>query len=87
MLLDDQPETETSNTIQIINTFTNLAPILDFCVVSNDFGQSHVVTCSGGYNDGSLRIVSHGVGMSELANVELLGAQKVWALRRSTTSV
>lgn len=69
------------NGIQIVDTYTNLAPIVDFCVVDSDFGQSQVVTCSGGYKDGSLRIVSHGVGLTELANLEMANAQRLWALR------
>jgi DNA damage-binding protein 1 len=65
--------------LEVVSTFTNLAPIVDFVVVENEH-QSHVVTCSGSYNDGSLRIVSHGVGMAELASLDLDHVQRVWAV-------
>ena len=32
-----------------------------------------VVTCSGGYGDGSLRIVRNGIGMSEVSDARLIG--------------
>jgi DNA damage-binding protein 1 len=72
--------TETAPSLEIVSTYTNLAPIVDFAVVENEH-QSHIVTCSGSYNDGSLRIVSHGVGLTELASLDLENVQKVWAVK------
>lgn len=44
----------------------NLGPIVDFCVVDLERqGQGQVVTCSGAYKDGSLRIVRNGIGINE----------------------
>ena len=74
---------EESNDIQVIDTFTNLAPISDFCIVESKVGgATQIVTCSGAYADGSLRIISNGVGMSELASLDAEGLQRVWNLRR-----
>lgn len=39
-----------------------------------------VVTCSGAYADGSLRVVRNGVGLSEHARVEMPGVKEMWAL-------
>ncbi|KAF2317850.1 hypothetical protein GH714_041167 [Hevea brasiliensis] len=47
-------------------------------------GQGQVVTCSGAYKDGSLRIVRNGIGINEQASVELQGIKGMWSLRSST---
>jgi DNA damage-binding protein 1 len=36
-------------------------------------GQGQVVTCSGAFKDGSLRVVRNGIGINEHAAVELSG--------------
>ena len=47
--------------VTIVDTFTNLGPILDMCVVDLERqGQGQLVTCSGGYKEGSLRIIRNG---------------------------
>lgn len=67
---------------QLLETYTNLGPIIDFCVVDPEGqGQGQVVTCSGTKADGSLRIVRNGVGIHEQASVELHGIKGVWSLR------
>jgi DNA damage-binding protein 1 len=43
-------------------------------------GQSGVVTCSGGYNEGSIRIVRRGIGIAEQASMQLVDIKGVWAL-------
>ena len=82
---------ENGSFVQILDIFTNLGPIVDFCVVDLDrqgqvnfrniiylfiffllsflifffffliFIKGQVVTCSGTYKDGSLRIIRNGV--------------------------
>lgn len=64
--------------ISTIQTFPNVAPILDFTVMdmgnrsgenhSNEYssGQARIVTGSGAFQDGSLRSIRSGVGMEEL---------------------
>ena len=39
-----------------------------------------VITCSGAYADGSLRVVRNGVGLSEHARVEMPGVKEMWAM-------
>jgi hypothetical protein len=42
-----------------VDTFTNLGPILDMVLVDLEKqGQGQLVTCSGAYKDGGLRLVS-----------------------------
>lgn len=58
----------------MLESYTNLGPIVDFVVVDMDRqGQGQVVTCSGAFKDGSLRVVRNGIGINEHAAVELSG--------------
>jgi DNA damage-binding protein 1 len=52
--------------VEVLDRYVNLGPIVDFCVVDLERqGQGQVVTCSGAYKDGSLRIVRNGIGINE----------------------
>lgn len=63
--LNMQPDANGSY-VEIIEQYVNLGPIVDFCVVDLERqGQGQVVTCSGAYKDGSLRIVRNGIGINE----------------------
>ena len=67
--------------VEIVQTFANIAPILDFAIMdmgsregegqTNEFssGQARIVTGSGAYQDGSLRSVRSGVGLEELGSL------------------
>ncbi|MCJ1249851.1 hypothetical protein MMC30_007077 [Trapelia coarctata] len=70
------------NSLEVVQTMTNLAPILDFTIMdmgnrageggqTNEFssGQARLVTGSGAFQDGSLRSVRSGVGMEEIGNL------------------
>lgn len=83
------PGADGANELEIVNAFPNLAPIVDFCVVETDdgAGPSNMVTCSGGRDDGTLRVVRHGVGLSELASLDIDGIQRVWSLSSSSDAV
>lgn len=60
-----QPDAKGSY-VEVLERYVNLAPIVDFCVVDLERqGQGQVVTCSGAYKDGSLRIVRNGIGINE----------------------
>lgn len=48
--------------------------------------QGQIVTCSGGFKDGSLRIIRNGIGINEQAASELPGIKGIWALRASSDS-
>jgi DNA damage-binding protein 1 len=68
--------------VEVLESFTNLGPIVDFEVVDLDrHGQGQVVTCSGVHKDGSLRVVRNGIGIHEQATVELPGVKGCWSLR------
>mmetsp|Transcript_6838 Transcript_6838/g.17214 ORF Transcript_6838/g.17214 Transcript_6838/m.17214 type:complete len:1079 (-) Transcript_6838:121-3357(-) len=67
--------------VEVVQTFQNLGPIVDFCVVDLErHGQGQLVTCSGAFKDGSLRIVRNSIGINEQAVVELEGIKGLWAL-------
>ncbi len=65
------------NSIEVVQAFSNVAPILDFTIMdmgsragedqANEYssGQARIVTASGVFKDGSLRSVRSGVGMEE----------------------
>ncbi|XP_043689453.1 DNA damage-binding protein 1-like [Telopea speciosissima] len=82
--LNLQPDSKGSY-VEALERYVNLGPIVDFCVVDLERqGQGQVVTCSGAYKDGSLRIVRNGIGINEQASVELQGIKGMWSLRSST---
>ncbi|KAG0461871.1 hypothetical protein HPP92_020347 [Vanilla planifolia] len=82
--LNLQPD-EKGSYVEVLEKYVNLGPIVDFCVVDLERqGQGQVVTCSGAYKDGSLRIVRNGIGINEQASVELQGIKGLWSLRSST---
>eukprot|EP00743_Colponemidia_sp_Colp-15_P005247 GILK01005646.1.p1 GENE.GILK01005646.1~~GILK01005646.1.p1 ORF type:complete len:1143 (+),score=205.41 GILK01005646.1:93-3431(+) len=68
--------------IEVVERFTNLGPIVDFCVVDLERqGQGQVVTCSGAFKDGSLRVIRNGIGINELETVDMPGLKGIWSLR------
>ncbi|CAN4082375.1 unnamed protein product [Withania somnifera] len=82
--LNLQPDTKGSY-VEVLERYVNLGPIVDFCVVDLERqGQGQVVTCSGAYKDGSLRIVRNGIGINEQASVELQGIKGMWSLKSAT---
>lgn len=73
---------EYGNFIQECESFTNLGPITDMCLVDLEKqGQGQLVTCSGNLKDGSLRIIRNGIGINEHASMELPGIKGVWSLK------
>ncbi|GJP48061.1 hypothetical protein CLOM_g7334 [Closterium sp. NIES-68] len=71
--------------VEELERFVNLGPIVDMAVVDLDRqGQGQLVTCSGAFGDGSLRVVRNGIGINEQATVELEGIKGMWSLRRGT---
>ncbi|XP_065081415.1 DNA damage-binding protein 1 [Ochlerotatus camptorhynchus] len=68
--------------VTVMETFTNLAPIIDMCIVDLEKqGQGQMITCSGSYKEGSLRIIRNGIGIQEHACIDLPGIKGMWALR------
>ena len=57
---------ENGNSVEVLDTYMNIGPILDMCVVASERqGQCQVVTCSGSFKDGSLRVIRSGIGIHE----------------------
>jgi DNA damage-binding protein 1 len=51
---------ENGSYITVMETFTNLGPILDICVVDLERqGQGQMITCSGSFKEGSLRVIRY----------------------------
>lgn len=73
--------------VQILEEFTNLGPIVDFSFVDLErHGQGQVVTCSGAFKDGSLRVVRNGIGIDEQAVIQLPGVKGLFSLRDGDAS-
>lgn len=73
--------------VHVMETFTSLAPIVDMCVVDLEKqGQNQLITCSGAYKMGSLRIIRNGIGIQEQASIDLPGIKGIWALTLNNTS-
>lgn len=85
--------------IEVVQTFSNIAPILDFTIMdmgsragegqTNEYssGQARIVTGSGAFKDGSLRSVRSGVGLEDLGVLaEMDHISDIFALRSSGTS-
>ncbi|XP_054261134.1 DNA damage-binding protein 1 [Macrosteles quadrilineatus] len=78
--LNKKPD-ENGSYVSVMETFTNLAPIVDMVVVDLERqGQGQLVTCSGAYKEGSLRIIRNGIGIQEHASIDLPGIKGIWAL-------
>eukprot|EP00126_Sphaerothecum_destruens_P012593 Sdes_comp21582_c0_seq1m20185 len=77
------PERDENNSyVEIVDTFTNLGPIVDFAAVDfENQGQCQIVTCSGAFKDGSIRVIRNGIGINELASIEMNGIKGIWPLR------
>lgn len=80
----DASAAESGETLNVIDEFSNLGPIADFCVADLDKqGQTQLITCSGVAKGSSLRIIRNGVGLNELATIEISGVKGCWSLRSS----
>ena len=80
-------QNEDGSFAEIMESFTNLGSIVDMCVV--DFerqGQGQLITCSGAFKEGSLRIIRNGIGIQEHASIDLSGIKGIWPLRVNTES-
>ncbi|XP_052756442.1 DNA damage-binding protein 1 [Galleria mellonella] len=72
---------ESTQYVQPMESFTSLAPIVDMCVVDLERqGQNQLITCSGAFKMGSLRIIRNGIGIQEQASIDLPGIKGMWAL-------
>ncbi|KAK4046170.1 hypothetical protein OIV83_006279 [Microbotryomycetes sp. JL201] len=84
---DQTSAMDTGEGLQLLDSFTSLAPILDCCIVRpTSGGPSRVVTCSGAYKGGSLRVISQGMGVTELASLDVEGVQRLWTVADPASS-
>lgn len=85
--------------IKVVQTISNIAPVLDFTIMdmgnrsgegqTNEYssGQARIVTGSGAFQDGSLRSVRSGVGLEEQGVLgEMDHATDLFSLRSSDAS-
>ena len=85
--------------VEVVQTISNIAPILDFTIMdmgnrsgegqTNEYssGQARIVTGSGAFQDGSLRSVRSGVGLEEQGLLgEMDHATDLFSLRSNDTS-
>ncbi|KNC54611.1 DNA damage-binding protein 1 [Thecamonas trahens ATCC 50062] len=79
--LSSEPVDESGSYVQVADAHINLGPILDMTLVDVDRqGQGVLVTCSGGFQDGSLRIVRSGIGIAEQAVLPVEGVRGSFTL-------
>lgn len=77
-----EPDLESGSYIKLLDTMGNIGPVLDMIVLSQDKqSQKQIVTCSGAYGKGSLRVISSGIGLTEQAELEVEGVTGIWSLR------
>ena len=85
--------------VEVVQTISNIAPVLDFTIMdmgnrsgegqTNEYssGQARIVTGSGAFQDGSLRSVRSGVGLEEQGLLgEMDHATDLFSLRTNETS-
>ncbi|KAK5955863.1 hypothetical protein OHC33_003504 [Knufia fluminis] len=91
---DSQVVQIVENGVEVVQTFANIAPILDLqlmdlgrgaeaAVQAGEFstGQARLVTCSNAWQDGTIRSVRSGVGMEEVGEIEEIPLiEDMWAL-------
>jgi DNA damage-binding protein 1 len=95
---DSQVLRISDGSFEVIQTLSNIAPILDFTLMdlgnrtsevqTHEFstGQARIVTGSGAFDDGSLRSVRSGVGMEELGVLgEMDHITDLWGLQAQTS--
>lgn len=93
---DSQVVKVTEAGLEVVQTISNIAPVLDFTIMdmgsradegqTNEYssGQARIVTGSGAFQDGSLRSVRSGVGIEEQGLLgEMKHATEVFAVRSS----
>ncbi|KAG2392717.1 hypothetical protein C9374_011442 [Naegleria lovaniensis] len=83
----DEVKEETNAYFEVFQTYPNIGPIVDFTFVDTEKqGQGQIVTCSGGFKDGTLRIIKNGIGIEELTTIsDLTGLSRIWSLKSENT--
>ncbi|KAG9396543.1 DNA damage-binding protein 1, DDB1 [Carpediemonas membranifera] len=66
--------------LTVLETFPNIAPISDAVRHTSAQGSQQLITCSGGFQNGSLRVLRNGIGANELAVLETPPITGVWSI-------
>ncbi|CAF0737244.1 unnamed protein product [Adineta ricciae] len=80
-LLSEQQQQQGGNYFEILESYTNVGPILDMCFVDFDRQNRQLVTCSGYGKDATLRFIRTGIGIHEHAVIDLPNIKGIWPLR------
>lgn len=75
------PEPHNGSHLEILESYTNLGPIVDMCVVDLERQGRQLVTCSGHGKDSSLRFIRTGIGIHEHASIDLRNIKGIWSLK------
>ncbi|CAF1345272.1 unnamed protein product [Rotaria magnacalcarata] len=75
------PEPENGSHLEMLESYTNLGPIVDMCVVDLERQGRQLITCSGNGKDSSLRFIRTGIGIHEHASIDLRNIKGIWALK------
>ncbi|KAI9168227.1 hypothetical protein H9P43_007599 [Blastocladiella emersonii ATCC 22665] len=69
--------------IETVRAFPNIGPVSDFVIMDSpgQAGAGQLVTCSGAFHNGSLRVIRHGIEISPLVKIELPALARVLACR------
>ncbi|VDP95853.1 unnamed protein product [Trichobilharzia regenti] len=67
--LNPDPDPERNSYLTILETYANISPIVDMVLLENK-GQNQLITCSGAYKEGSLRVIRNGIGIHEHATID-----------------
>lgn len=66
---------------EVVDTKTNIGPISDILVEPPlGSGASSLITASGAYRNGSLRLIKYGVGVAATAELEIPGIRGIWGI-------
>jgi DNA damage-binding protein 1 len=83
-LLGERDE-QSGQHIELLSKHANLGPVIDMCAVDLDGqGQSQIVTCSGAFKDGSLRVIRNGIGIVAEAELDLPNIVGLWSMKSQT---
>ncbi|XP_025200519.1 DNA damage-binding protein 1-like [Melanaphis sacchari] len=78
---------ENCMSVKVLEKHLNLGPIADMCIVdTSQYGHQQIVTCSGAYKDGSLRVINKGAEIQQIATINLSGVIGIWTLGFDTES-
>jgi DNA damage-binding protein 1 len=84
--LHTEPVDSAGTFIEIVENYPNLGAIIDMTSVDLDnSGQVQLITASGAFKDGSLRVIRNGIGIAEEASIELPSIKGIWNLKANSS--